>query len=104
MAELVLVTGGAGFIGSHLADELLERGHRVRVLMRKTSPTTNLTGLDAEPVEGLLLGAAVSGHDDADGDIEGKLHAGRPSWLRVCRDTRRTRRRERHRWHEFAGW
>ena len=28
----VLITGGAGFIGSHLADELLERGHRVRAL------------------------------------------------------------------------
>ena len=27
-----LITGGAGFIGSHLADELLRRGHRVHVL------------------------------------------------------------------------
>ena len=28
----VLITGGDGFIGSHVADELLERGHDVRVL------------------------------------------------------------------------
>ena len=28
----VLITGGAGFIGSHLADELLAHGYEVRVL------------------------------------------------------------------------
>ncbi len=28
----ILITGGAGFIGSHLADDMIERGHRVRAL------------------------------------------------------------------------
>jgi UDP-glucose 4-epimerase len=28
----VLITGGAGFIGSHLSEELLARGHRVHIL------------------------------------------------------------------------
>lgn len=32
MKKNILITGGAGFIGSHLADELILRGHSVRLL------------------------------------------------------------------------
>src|SRR3982751_2673065 len=32
MGKKVLITGGAGFVGSHVADELLEHGYRVRAL------------------------------------------------------------------------
>jgi dTDP-L-rhamnose 4-epimerase len=32
MQKRILITGGAGFIGSHLADELIEHGYAVRIL------------------------------------------------------------------------
>lgn len=32
MSKRILITGGAGFIGSHLGDELLRHGYRVRIL------------------------------------------------------------------------
>jgi dTDP-L-rhamnose 4-epimerase len=37
VAETVLITGGAGFIGSHLADQLLAAGDRAQALDNLTS-------------------------------------------------------------------
>lgn len=31
MSKRILITGGAGFVGSHVADALLQRGHEVRI-------------------------------------------------------------------------
>jgi nucleoside-diphosphate-sugar epimerase len=63
-----LVTGGQGFVGSHLCARLVTEGHRVRVLARTSSDLGNLAGVDVEVVRGDVtrpesLGSAVAGCD-----------------------------------------
>lgn len=48
----VLVTGASGFIGLHLVEALLRRGHRVRCLVRGASMVTALRELDVDLVPG----------------------------------------------------
>lgn len=61
MADVVTVTGGAGFIGSHLTDELVRTGHRVRIFDDfSTGQRENLKHQPGvEIVEGTLTDSAA---------------------------------------------
>ncbi len=48
----VLITGATGFIGSHVARKLKEKGEDVRVLVRPTSKGENIEGLGLTKVSG----------------------------------------------------
>ena len=52
---LVALTGGSGFLGSHIADALLATGHDVRVAVRATS---NLQWLQGKPLETVVVDLA----------------------------------------------
>src|SRR5438874_10869264 len=47
-----IVTGGSGFLGANLVQELVARGHHVRALLRPESDLRGLQGADFERVNG----------------------------------------------------
>lgn len=57
--DLVALTGGTGFVGSHVADALLAAGFRVRALVRRPDDVAWLKGTGAELVKGDVRDAAT---------------------------------------------
>ena len=52
---MILVTGGTGFVGTHLANALLRRGHEVAVLARRPGASRNRYNRPVESVPGDVL-------------------------------------------------
>lgn len=61
-AKTALVTGGAGFIGSHLCDALLAAGHRVRILDNFSTGQRANVPAKAELVEGDVCDPEAARH------------------------------------------
>jgi len=67
--QKVLITGGAGFIGSHLAESLRQDGAEVRVLDNfRTGNRSHLDGLGVELMEGSILDPELLGASMRDVD------------------------------------
>lgn len=70
--EFVLVTGGAGFIGSHLVESLIGAGYRVRVLDNLSQGHRDWVAREAEFVEGDITSLEIC--KNACANISGVFH------------------------------
>lgn len=69
----ILLTGATGFLGAHLVDALLDRGHAVRAYARRSSDTRAIAAMGVEVARGALDdGAALLA---ALRDVDAVIHA-----------------------------
>jgi UDP-glucose 4-epimerase len=74
MSDLVLVTGGAGYIGSHTVHALLDRGDKVVVLDNLSTGVKAQVGKDAVFVEGDVADTALVKQIIAEHRVDAIIH------------------------------
>lgn len=84
MSGKILVTGGTGFVGSHLVDRLLNQGKAVRCLVRRSSNLKYLKDPQIELVYGGLDEA--TDWDKAFADVETVYHIAGVTFARRAQD------------------
>jgi dTDP-glucose 4,6-dehydratase len=73
-----VVTGGAGFLGSHLCDHLLERGHRVICVDNlETGSLHNVDHIRAPEFDFRMLD--ITGHYELEGPVDFVYHMASPA-------------------------
>lgn len=80
----ILVTGATGFVGSHLVDRLIERGRRVRCLVRRTSKLKYLKDPQIDFAYGGL--DEQTDWDEALDDVDTVYHVAGVTFARRAKD------------------
>jgi nucleoside-diphosphate-sugar epimerase len=80
----ILVTGATGFVGSHLVDQLVERGRNVRCLVRRSSNLRYLKHPNIELVYGGLDDS--TNWDEAFAEVETVYHVAGTTFARRAQD------------------